>query len=401
MRVKSPQKLVGLAILWLGLAIALTLQSASGVVARRAPDISVSLMSANGEAVDRLAFQEFAADVGDQGDGTLVVQSAVKARPLAMQALTIEPLLSRSLTIVGLGLSDQLEQAEFVELANAINRRDVALQGVRLANQAASEDFEGVFQTVDRILRVDPDVGAQFHPILVTALRDERGAELLIELAEAKAPWINAFLNYAVLQDDVLPQLIEFRRRVDPDNERFDDRLIRSLVRDGAYGSAQDLYRVLIAKSGSDEVVENDPLGWQTEFPPLGWSLADRSGVRAQLTRDGEGLEVYVGSGQDGILAERVIAAPAGPFGISITHDLTRVAQLEYVRLLLHCGDIALPFLNEPLSAQRARYSGLRAPNSCSYVHVVLYARVFSTQPTLRGTIARIELLQGTRSVAP
>ena len=148
MRAKHPQRLVGSIIVGLVLAITLWLQAMSGAVARRAPELALAVMPGNGEALDRLAFAEFAQAAADPSDTAAVVRSAQNSLSLARDALQAEPLLSRSLTLVGLAQEDLEQQGEFLELADAINRRDVSLQGVRLGNKVAAEDYDGVFETV-------------------------------------------------------------------------------------------------------------------------------------------------------------------------------------------------------------------------------------------------------------
>ncbi|MHA6332453.1 hypothetical protein ACXYL9_02115 [Qipengyuania sp. CAU 1752] len=384
-----------MSVLGLGLAGILMLQAMSGFAARRAPDLATSVMSGNGEATDRLAFARFLGGVSDPENPAAVAQSAQLAAPLARQALAIEPLSTRSLTVIGLAETDLEQQSKFLALADKINRRDISLQGVRLGNQVAAEDFDGVFDTVDRILRAGPEFSDQFFPVVLMAFREERGVARLFELSEGNSPWLNRFLIYAVREGSVLEELAAFRSRANVDDEQFDNLLISSLTKRGYYDLAQDLYRRLTAKAGDAEQIAAQPLGWHFRFSPFGWLLADRSGFRAQPAKDGDGIDINVGAGEDGVLAERVIAAPGGSFGIAVNHDIKRPEQLRYFRLLLHCGDISKPFFQAPMVDQRNSFKVGQAPQGCDFVHVALYARVFSTQPPLRGHVSEVALIDG------
>lgn len=378
----------------IGLAVLLTAQAVSGVITARAPAIAVSVMPMNGEAIDRLAFARFTSQVGEQDDPAAIAQSAQSSLNLARKALTYEPLLSRSLTIVGIAQTDIEKQTDFLELADPINRRDISLQGVRLTNQVARKDLDGVFETVDRILRVGPQLYAQFFPVLLVALQEESGIERLAEISRQGVPWLGRFLRYAVRSPKMLDDLAEFRGRTGLGDREFDDLLIAALADRGSYAQAYALYRELTSADAEGSEGASRPLGWAVDHPPFGWKLADESGLRAQLNRRGDGVEINVRPGEAGILAERVIPTPTAPFNLEITHDLRASEQLRYFQAVLHCGDPAAPYALQPLREQKSRISVDRTPPDCEFTHVAIYARVFSGRPSLRGTIKTVRLVR-------
>ena len=387
-------RMVMVAVFALALACVLFLQAASGVTAKRSPELALRLMPANGMARDRLAIQKASRSTKDPTDRESVVFGAQQARDAAIRALASEPLMARSLTVVATTLKDIDEQSRFLDLAEALDGRSVSLRGVRLSNQVAQNDYEGVFQTVDRILRVAPQFSDQFFPILLKAVQADNGIANLRMLSKSGAPWLDRFLLFSVEEDLIVEELSEFRKSTLVNNPEFDRRLITKLVDRRAYDLAQSLYHDFSAKGRHGGPRVYKPLSWTFAFPPFDWALADESRLRAQPALGMDGIEIFVSTGSDGVLAERVIQAPAQPFEISVKHQFVLSGQLEYLRLILHCGEITASFSEKPLVRQLTRLRINRAPSDCEYLHVVLYARVFSSQPPLRGVVSNIELAE-------
>ena len=390
MTIKRPQRLIGATIFGGGLAILMFMQALSGITMKQAPQIATSLMPANGLARERLAFATFGAAATDPTDMAKVAEAANTAAPLAREAIEDEPLLPKAHTILALQISDPEQQAAFLDLATRLNRRDVSLQGVLLQNRVGAEDYAGVFQTVDRILRTSPELSEQFFPILLTAFQDEKGLAEVATLTEEESPWIRRFFLFAVDQPNVLGQLAELRSRSNLDSVLLDQQLIANLAERGDFETARELYSRAIANAGRETTPNS--LGWFSDYAPFDWRLTNRSGLRAQIERDGSSLDIRVRAGQSGILADRTFRAPAGNFRISIAHSLGPVDQLENTRVQLRCGNTQEPFYTGSLSPERMRIDVNARPDGCDYVRFTLYARVMSTERALAGSIDRVEI---------
>lgn len=390
MKIKRPQRLVGATILGLGLAVLMLLQALSSITMKQAPQVATAVMPMNGLARERLAFATFGAEATDPTDMAVVIQAAARAAPIAREALADEPLLPKAHTVLALELQDQVEQAAFLDLAGKLNRRDVSLQGVLLQNRVVAEDYAGVFQTVDRILRVNPELSEQFFPILLTAFQDEKGLAEVSTLTEEESPWIRRFFLYAVEQPAVLEQLAELRSRSNLESKLLDQQLIANLADQGDFETASRLYAKAVADAGRP--VTPGTLDWYSDYTPFDWRLTNRSGLRAQIERDGSSLDVNIRPGQSGILADRKFRAPAGAFRIAITHSLGPVDQLENTRVQLRCGNRPEPIYTGTLVPERTTVSIADRPQDCAYVRLTLYARVLSTERGMSGNIESVQV---------
>ncbi|WP_284123826.1 hypothetical protein [Parerythrobacter aestuarii] len=391
MKINRPQRLVGATLLGLGLAVVMLLQAMSGITYRQAPQLATTLMPMNGLARERLAFAEFGAGATDPTDMASVIQSAISAAPTAREAIADEPLLPKAHAVLALEMQDQGAQAEFLELATNLNRRDVSLQGVLLQNRVSAADYAGVFETVDRILRVNPDLSEQFFPILVQALGDEQGKEQLAGLLRDPPQWLEDFAMFAVENDAAVETLADLRRGSSMDYKYFDARLIARLVAVGDLKTAYETYSSIRDQSAQDQP-EASGL-WRNQYQPFDWRLANRSGFRAQISRTGNSLDVFVRPGQAGVLAERIVPVAGSGAGMKLTikHSLDRSA-LPMMRVNFLCGNNTQPFRSVEFPASESVISIADRPAQCEFVRMTIYARPGSTGTPIDGAIESVSL---------
>ena len=387
---RHPKRLVFLCIVGLLAAALSTAQSASWASMRSTPEAAVDLMPSNGPALERFAFAQLSKNTSDPNDLAAIGRAALLASPSARKALRSEVLLPKAFAILALAETDSDQQLKLLDAFVELDRRETALQGVILQSQVARKDYEETFTTVDRLLRVNPELSEQFFPILMTALQEEQGLDILGELARGDADWVMRFLRFAAQTEDVQPQLAELSRELNLDDKTFNGRLIEGLFGAGRYDEAYELHQTFLARQGQLEIQNV----WEEGHPPFGWKLADERGFRAQLERGGNGISVSVSPGNSGLLASRVVRVPEGRSLVAVVeHSLSPVSQLENVRLQLRCGNAAEPFFDRALSNSERRFPVENRPDGCEYIRIRLQARVLTRQSSLLGVIERIDLV--------
>ncbi len=359
------------------------------VAIRSAPETAVSVMPMNGKAYERLAFNRMTRGVADPADPGLVEEAAISVAPLALKAVAAEPLTPKAHAILLMAERDNTTQARIMEAVNALDRRDPALQGVVLQSQLNATDYNGAFETIDRLLRVNPELTSQFFPVLLVVLQDGDGAVLLADLFRGEPGWMTPFLRFAALEETALPDLLQLRQLIQIEDPTFHGRLIESLFKEGEFQEAYDVHQEFFI---TDTSSDNSLGDWQAGHPPFSWSLADQAGFRAQIKRNGRGLDISVDSGRSGFLAKKVVrVANEEPFQIAVAHSLSPADQIPSTKLQLRCGNEKEAFFDAPLKAGTAVFRIARRPTDCEFMEVGLYLRVFSGERAVAGAIESIE----------
>ncbi|MEP3052156.1 MAG: hypothetical protein ABJP48_05360 [Erythrobacter sp.] len=388
MRIENPLRLVVIVLAATALAVLMAVQMASSLATRPAPHTAISLMPINGLATERAAFLDFRMGVGEATDPSALTASAGEVEQLALAAIQREPLLPKAHAILALAQANVQNRSAISEAAVLLNRRDASLQGVLLQDQIARSDIPAAVATVDRIMRVNPESSEQFYPILLSALKERDGSEPLVRLIEEGSPAMDGFLRFAVEQDDALPRLADLRENFVLVSEAFDRRLVNKLAGIGDFEAAERIY---FAAAGRP--AQSSALDWLVDYPPLDWRLSNAAGLRAQTVRNGPGVEINVRPGRSGLLMQRFIRTPVGPFEVRIGHSLAPAAQLEDVQLQLSCGLGRGPFLAGAFAEGTSSFSVEQVPLECDFMQLAIFARMATARSRLRGEIQSVELL--------
>ncbi|QIQ87555.1 hypothetical protein [Erythrobacter sp.] len=381
-------KLLAITIFCLLLALLLGAQAFSSVLTRKGPEQAVSLLSHNGLAREQLAFRKFqeAATAPEE-----VQSAALLAKPDALTAISLEPLVPKAYAILAASIDDPAQKSAILSLASRLNRRDIALQGLVLEQALAEGDYDQVVTTLDQILRVHPNFREQFYPVLLQALSAPEAAPTFVRLLDGASPWHEDFLLRAARQGAVQPVLASVRGDLFINDIEFDRRLIAGLVQQGAFAEATRVYDFVRAGEGKDDPSE-DALSWQSDFPPFDWKLADENDFRGQTSLDGESLEIYARSGQGGVVAQRILPMPKSPFPINMRVEAGRELTPQNLRIQLRCSDARNAFFEEALRPGRNQILVSQVPEECPGLSLELYARAMSGEPTLRAEVGRITL---------
>lgn len=371
----------------LGLAFVLGAQALSSVSTRSAPGLAVSAFPLNGLAREQLAFETFTAGVSAEEDTFAAARSA---SGMALDAVRSDPLAPKAHAILALAAAEPASRQAILAAATRLNRRELSLQGLALQEHIAAEDYSGSIETLDQILRVHPEYSREFFPVLAQALGQEETIPLFAEMLDNSSPWHARFLNFAVGQREILPNLAVLRPQIEVESETFDRRLIAGLAGLGDVAGAEVLYQGLTGDQGG--LVSQGVLDWSAAYPPFDWRLVDEAGFRAQQSPDGSQLELSVRPGKGGVIAARLLGAPSGPFEVTIDHRIAPADQMRDVRLQLSCVGVATPFYDERFSRGEGGFEVQAPPEDCAYMIIAINARAWSGRSVLSGTIEQIRI---------
>lgn len=372
----------------LALAVVAALHALSMVATKGDPDAALKLFPLNGEARELVAFNRFTELASEPEE----LQSAAEAvREPALAAFRHDPSSAKALALLTLTLPAGDDRNDAALAATAVNRRDLSLQGLVLQAHLANQDYPRVVETLDQILRVHITRAREFFPLLGEALRDERTIPSFVELLDGSSPWhARFFTNYALTQDDLLRNLALMREQRELVDEEFDARLINRLARAGDMEMADRLYETL-TDGQAGPTASDQALLWTSQYPPYDWRLADARDRRAQLGTDGQTLDLFVRSGRGGVMAERLIETPAGPFAIEVEQRAGEARQSERVRIELSCLMEAEPFFSQPLADGQNTLQVTVLP-ACERMMIAVHARAFSGGSNLRNELGPISI---------
>ncbi len=420
----------------IALAVALALQAISSTSTRSAPDVAVAAFPANGMAHEALAGAIFTASSQaavaqlieeaeqDTGSGSDAAgegaapssqpgqtsaspassvrlpeearqEAAQLAADSALKAARADPLVPRAHAILGMRLPASRERSQILELASQLNRRDLTLQSLVLQEHIAAGDYPSTINTLDQILRVHPEYDAEFFPVLVTALAEQETIPLFADMLDGSAPWHAKFLNFAVRERSTLLNLAQLRPQIDAAESDFDRRLIVYLANRGNVEEAASLYRMISDQAPGAGALSGEALGtldWTAQYPPFEWRFIDQPGFRAQSSRNGDELELFVRPGKGGLIAARMLPVPGRGFDVEVDHDIRPANLREDVGVQLTCSGNAEVVLNERLDSQLSTFAVERLPSNCGYMLLSITARAWTGRSALRGSIRRIRI---------
>ncbi|ALE17891.1 hypothetical protein AMC99_02618 [Altererythrobacter epoxidivorans] len=369
------------------LAILAGLQAASSVLAKPNPELAARLMPFGNEALQRSISYRLRAGVTTEEQ---LAQAVEAAEPLAEKAFGRAPLGPEGHAVLIMNTRDPAKKAEMLRLASQINGRDRLLQGVRLEQEVADNDFDSAMATLDQMLRVNPEQRQLLFPILNDALKRREAVPAFARVLDGSSAWHDNFLMSAARLGIAPANLAVLRGQLNRRLPEFDRLLVAALVREGDLDTANGIYQSVNGKSSN--VAGLGPLGWSVDLAPFDWRLGEEAGMRAQPIEDGDKLEIFVRGGKGGIVAERLVKPSTAPFNIVVKHRIVPADQLRDVRLQLRCRGASDPFLDERFSAGTNVFRVAALPAGCDYVMLGINARAWSGRSPLRGTIDSITI---------
>ena len=386
MKVARPVRL-GVAItLGLVLAAVLGAQSAGIALTKKAPDTAIAAFPLNGLAYENIASAVFLATTEATGSPE---EGAKAARPWALEAFRLEPLVPKAHAILALAEDDPEKRKQILDAALALNRREPRLQAVVLQQQVADANYPAAIASLDRILRVKPSQYNELFPVLINVFAQEGATDEFAKILDGSSEWHGRFFRFAASQPSALRNMAELRRKMSFDDEVTDRALLRSLVREGDVATAYSLYQRIAGADATDAVG-----AWSSDYPPFDWSLTDEAGLRAQPSLTGKGLEISVKPGKGGVVARRLIRAPATPFAIAVDHTIERQQALQDIDITVRCAGQSDEILNANLVRQNDGYRIDSLPDECNFIEIGLEARAWSGRSAVNEEIEAIRVVR-------
>ncbi len=376
-------------LICLGLALAVlsALQAASSVLANREPAMALTLMPSNGTAKQALLRSQLAAGIAQDSNPEAV---AVSLERMAQQAFLDDPLGPVAYAVAVLSADTREQREARLAAAMQVNRRDLVLQGVQLQEAIRVADSDQTFATIDRMLRVHPEQQDQMFPVLEEALARPAAHLALSQVLDNSADWHSDFLSYAVREDVHAGPLARLRLAGLQTPEGFDRLLLKALERVGDLELAESVFAS--AAAAKESVNKDGVWNWDTNLPPFDWTLANKTGFRAQPSLTGERLELAVSSGRGGVIAERIFRRIEPPFSIVAEYQLEPASQARDVRLELRCVGAQGTLAVQRFGSSPLRMAVAELPTDCAFLALQIHARAWSDRSALSGSIGSIEL---------
>lgn len=379
----------------------LGLQALGNVLAKREPDLALSVAPTNASAREQEAFREFQAravtqqeagpDAEQAAETAIGFSSAARqAMEPALQAFRSDPLAPKAHAVFAFATEDAAARRAILEAASSLNRRDIALQGAMLDNALERGDYPMATTTIDRILRVHPERENTFFPVLRRALKVPAATPLFADLLDGGSLWHRQFLLQAVKDPEARLPLASIRPDLRLDDPEFDRRLIAGLATQGEFDAAARIYRRLGGQAGTGNSAGK--IDWASDFVPFDWSFVDERSLRAQPSRDEERLEIFARAGSGGVVARRVIPVPAGVDRLVAKVETVRELPENSLRLAATCAGAGAELARTELFAGMNTLSIAERPQDCRQLVVAIEARAFAGYPLLRAEIERLAL---------
>ena len=386
MTVARPVRL-GISIaLGLVLAAALGAQSAGIALTKKAPDTAIAAFPLNGLAYENIASAVFLATTEATGSPE---EGAKAARPWALEAYRLEPLVPKAHAILALAENDPEKRKQILDAAMALNRREPRLQAVVLQQQVTDADYPAAIASLDRILRVKPSQYNELFPVLINVFAQEGATDEFAKILDGSSEWHGRFFRFASRQPSALRNMAELRRKMSFDDEITDRALLRSLVREGDVATAYSLYQQITGSDASDAAE-----AWSNDYPPFDWSLTDEAGLRAQPNLSGKELEISVKPGSGGVVARRLMRAPERPFSIIIKHSIDSQQALQDIDVVVKCAGQTSAILEANLVRQGNGYRIDNLPSDCAFIEIAIAARAWSGRSALNENIEAVYVVQ-------
>lgn len=377
---------------------------------RHSPELALAVFPFNGLAQEKVAYRSLVAGIqkaSGKSDGTDLpnnldgnssslglavssadlMNSATSVADAARGAIRLEPLSPRAFVILALSDQDPAQRQRIVQQASRLTKRDLALQTLVLKSRGEAGDYAGAINTLDEILRVHPERKTEFFPLLVQALGDKATIPEFARLLGKPLPWRDAFLNFALTDQNAIANLAVVRERIATDDKEFDRRLIAQLVDSGQVSSAERIYRLVGGARVPDANAAQ--FSWNSDYPPFDWKLSDQAGFRAQVGNRPDILEIDIAPGNGGVIASRLVRNLQVPFMLSLAHDIEPAGQTKDMKLTIACSGQSKPFFERPFAESASSFAVDQVP-SCPYLLVSIWARSWTDARALTGTLSPV-----------
>lgn len=325
----------------------------------------------------------------------------------SLQAMALNPLALRLLAMSqGEELSADLD-ARLIALSSEISRRDIATQvlGIQLAGKRG--DAEAVIAAYDVILRNGGGDPEQFFEPMSRAIALPQMAPYFATYLEDRAPWVPAFLTYAIPKSNDPQRIVELLKVGGglagyEEGQRIEVMLINRLLETGQWEAAARYYRTTAnhnpAALTSPEINRGS---LQPRENGLLWSLYQKDGPIAEAVAD-TALVVYADPGQSGEVGRKLLFLSPGRYRIAFAYeqlDLPDGAMIEWTGRCL-AGKTARPLwkMRALQSAESQRQTtNFTIDENCRVFDLALAIDAGESRNTATATISQVDLVRVSR----
>lgn len=256
----------------------------------------------------------------------LAAQAAVRLNPadrdrvrnLARSALQASPLSSPALRQLAYLESEQARKIELLELAEAVEKRDVSTNLQLAEMRLRNNDLRAALTGFDRSLTVSSRADAVVFPLLVNGMNTDPTIRSQVgALVAGGDDWVERMVRWGIDNPTSLPALSLVLDRLPARSEAralgFGQQMVDLLANQNAWEAAFRVYAVYSQRPQDPSDLTRGSLA------PLDWRLIDDFDAGSRPF--GDGIEIFANAARQGALAEIVTRLAPGPHQLSITLD--------------------------------------------------------------------------------
>lgn len=335
-------------------AIISTSTALGSISKTQAPEIALSLFPKTGFAAQTMASRSAMAAIVENKGNYPDLGNPAWTR-MALQAFESEPISPDAIAVVALSHRNDIRSA-LMRKAFELSRRQKLVNGWLIADSGQRNALSELLHYYDTILRTSPSANAVVMPVMASALADGRSIEPFTELLSETPPWTNRFWNAVTREPQALENAVQLRKAIYEANENAEDyadqNLIKALVREKQFNTAESLYNLLAQESSTSSLVRNGSFSHEPKYPPLDWELLSTGEYGAAIASGGLQISAIAGSG--GRFARQLVRLPSDVFQINAESE-GKIPSDARMELVLSCAEttanapipVRLPLTNQ------------------------------------------------------
>lgn len=300
-------------VIWMiGLAIAVAsgLAAMGGVAKNRAPELAIALQPGNGFASEKLASSWTKAELA-ANKGVFPENIDPAAAKFAKQAFLSEPVTPAAIAVLALDSPAETKR-KLMFKALALSRREQLATGWMIADSGAREDIPEILSHYDTMLRTSAAASSVIMPVMAGALANRNFIPPFVEILSKKPPWAREFWVTVIATPEAIGNAAQLRKLLytpnDAENTFRDVGLIKALVHNRQFETAENLYLLLANQAAGDSVLKNSSFKHVPKFPPFDWQLISTGEYGAVVTDEALQLSAIRNSG--GVFARQLVKIP-------------------------------------------------------------------------------------------
>src|SRR5690606_33418254 len=166
---------------------------------------------------------------------------------------------------------------ELMGNALSLTRRQPFITASMIADSGAQKDIPALLNHYDSMLRTSRSAASAIIPVMAEALADENFIAPFASLLGKQPPWAYQFWGAVVGTPEAIDNAARLREALykpdESDGNYRDADLIRALVSNQQFETAEALYHLLIGQKEADSLLKNGSFDTEPEYYPIDWQL--------------------------------------------------------------------------------------------------------------------------------